>query len=134
MSAVMIIASVWLKVVDPGSKTFLVNDLYTYILDIISNVKKLSLISDQSLKIFIRATVVVNFTGIGTVSRAYSRFRLVGIRKSNQKSFCVIFSLVSHGSVHERPYQSANPSIRFHYPDNNFIFENSKDPRFINLK
>ena len=100
----------------------------------ISIVKKVSFISDQSLKICIRATVVVNFTGIGTVSRASSRFRPVGIRTSNQKSFCVIFSLVSRGSVHERPYQSANPSIRFHYPDNNFIFVNSKRLRFIIIR
>ena len=30
-----------------------------------------------------------------------------------------------------RPGQSANPSIRFHFPDNNFIFVNSKRLRFI---
>ena len=49
----------------------------------------------------------------------------------SKKLLCDV-SIAGPGSVHESPFQSANPSIRFHYPDNNFIFVTSKGPRFIN--
>ena len=48
------------------------------------------------------------------------------------KTFLPFTGAVSHESVPERPGQSVNPSIRFHFPDNNFIFVNSKRLRCIN--